>query len=62
MRILHNNTGMTLIAFLCVAPRKYIEIISKYKYHKPKSYMIKGRALLKDENEQRYESFITRFI
>ena len=50
------------ILFVCVPPGKYIEILSnKNTYIKKKSYGVKGRLLLKNANEQIYNSIFLKF-
>ena len=50
----------TLVASICVGPRKYIELIIRVKYYKPTTIGIKGRATLTDARQKVYTAFIAK--
>tara|TARA_B100000900_G_scaffold375040_1_gene356725 strand:- start:9255 stop:12143 length:2889 start_codon:yes stop_codon:yes gene_type:complete len=61
IKVLNFNKKLTIL-FVCVPPGKYIEILSnKNTYIKKKSYGVKGRLLLKNANEQIYNSIFLKF-
>ena len=60
-RILTSSSKMkTLVASICVGPRKYIELIIRVKYYKPTTIGIKGRATLTDARQKVYTAFIAK--
>ena len=59
-KIIHRNPQI-VVCFVGVAPGKFIEISMKNKYFKKNMYGIKGRAKLKNKQENTYEAHIAVF-
>ena len=54
----YSNKKKKIVASICVAPHKYIEVIFKVKYYKPTTIGIKGRANLIDKKQKVYLAYI----
>ena len=61
LRILNHGKKKTIVTSIGVGPGKYIEVITKGKYHNHKHYGLKGRARLTDKVQKTYLAHIAKY-
>ena len=63
LRILSfNNKKTKIICSVCVAPKKYIELMIECKYYNKKSYGVKGRAKLVNLQNKSFKTLFCKFM
>jgi len=61
LRILNHGKKKTIVTSIGVGPGKYIEVITKGKYHNHKHYGLKGRARLTDKVQKTYLAHVAKY-